>query len=285
MAKKETSAKAQRPIIEDQVEQTTNYQTPKHKEPVESKTSGPVWEIKDRVYFVKGRKQPIILSIPSKHTAAKSLLWFDPVLNYQRELRYATNQRSVFVDEQQGPVTMRHIIFRDGKLLVPAREQALQQLLSLYHPHKDKLYFEFNAEQEAVDELDSIELELEALNLATSLDIETLEAIIRVDQGSRVKNMTSKEIKRDALIYAKRNPVLFIDLAKDENVNLRNSAIKSVEQGFINISPDQRTFNWSTTGRKLMTVPFDENPYSALAMWFKTDEGIEVYQNLEKRLK
>ena len=34
-----------------------------------------------------------------------------------------------------------------------------------------------------------------------------------------------------------------------------------------------------------MNVPFDEHPYSALAAWFKTDEGLEAIHNLEKRLK
>ena len=37
--------------------------------------------------------------------------------------------------------------------------------------------------------------------------------------------------------------------------------------------------------RKLMTVPFDENPYSALAAFFKTDEGVEVYKAIDKKLK
>jgi hypothetical protein len=97
--------------------------------------------------------------------------------------------------------------------------------------------------------------------------------------------MTSKEIKRDALIYAKRNPAAFIDLAQDENVQLRNFGVKAVEQKFIVLSQDQRTFSWGSTGRKLFTIPFDENPYSALAAWFKTDEGVEVFQNLQKRLK
>jgi hypothetical protein len=41
---------------------------------------------------------------------------------------------------------------------------------------------------------------------------------------------------------------------------------------------------WGSNDRKLMTVPFDEHPYSALAQWFKTDEGMEVYSNIEKRL-
>ena len=41
---------------------------------------------------------------------------------------------------------------------------------------------------------------------------------------------------------------------------------------------------WGSNGRKLMTVPFDEHPYTALAHWFKTDEGMEIYSNIEKRL-
>ena len=33
-----------------------------------------------------------------------------------------------------------------------------------------------------------------------------------------------------------------------------------------------------------MTVPFDEHPYSALAAWFKTDEGVEIYKSVAKKL-
>ena len=79
--------------------------------------------------------------------------------------------------------------------------------------------------------------------------------------------------------------LLFLELAADENVNLRNVGLKGVEANIIKLSNDQRTFQWVSNGRKLMTVPFDENPYSALAAWFKTDEGVEVFQTLEKRLK
>jgi hypothetical protein len=78
---------------------------------------------------------------------------------------------------------------------------------------------------------------------------------------------------------------LFLELAQDDNLNVRNMGIKAVENGIIKLSSDQRTFLWGSNDRKLMTVPFDENPYSALAAWFKTDEGIEVYQSVEKKLK
>jgi hypothetical protein len=242
------------------------------------------WEIKDRVYFLTSNKKPLITTFPAKHSRKRPLLWFDENTGLQRELRYATNQNSPFVDEQQGEVTLGQIIFRDGVLQVPRQQQALQKLLSLYHPLRNGLYSELDTVREAEDDLEYIEMELEALNAAKTLDIDQLEAILRVEVGNKVNSMTSKEIKRDVMLLARRNPALFLDLASDENVQLRNFGIKAVEAGIINLSQDQRTFNWGSNGRKLMTVPFDENPYSALAAWFKTDDGVELYSNIEKRL-
>jgi hypothetical protein len=117
------------------------------------------------------------------------------------------------------------------------------------------------------------------------MDVDQAEAILRVELGSNVNKMSTKELKRDLLLFARQNPALFIDLANDDNVILRNFAINSVEQGIINLASDQRTFTWATNGKKLMTVPFDENPYSAMAAWFKTDEGLEVYKSIDKKLK
>jgi hypothetical protein len=97
--------------------------------------------------------------------------------------------------------------------------------------------------------------------------------------------MSSKELKRDLLLFARKNPSLFIELANDENVQLRNFAIIATESNIIKLSSDNRTFTWASNNRKLMNVPFDENPYSAIAAWFKTDEGLEVYRSIEKKIK
>tara|TARA_R100000700_G_C3035398_1_gene62038 strand:- start:152 stop:502 length:351 start_codon:yes stop_codon:yes gene_type:complete len=116
------------------------------------------------------------------------------------------------------------------------------------------------------------------------MDIDQAEAIMRVEIGSMVTKMSSKELKRDLLVFARNNPQLFIELANDENVHLRNIGIRAVEADIISLSGDNRTFSFGSTGRKLMTVPFDEHPYSALAAYFKTDEGMEVLNAIEKRL-
>ena len=244
----------------------------------------PQWEVKDRVYLLAGDKTPLTLTIPSKHTTKHALLYFDSSLQKQRELRYATNMSSPFVDEQQGEVTLGHIMFKDGKLIVPAKNIGLQKLLSLYHPLKNKMYYEFSAVEVAKDQLIDLELEIDALNAARTIDIDQAEAIMRVELGSQVNTMTSKELKRDLLVFAKNNPKLFMELANDENVQLRNFAIRAQENGIIKLSQDQRTFFWGSTDRKLMNVPFDENPYSAFAAFLKTDEGVEVYKSIDKKL-
>ena len=146
------------------------------------------------------------------------------------------------------------------------------------------MFYEWKPEENARTEIDILELEIEALNAAQSLDIDMAEAVMRVEVGSRVSEMSSKEIKRDLLLYAKKNPELFLELVNDENVQLRNFGIRATELGILKLSSDQRTFSWGSNDRKLLNVPFDEHPYSALAAWFKTDEGMEIYANIEKRL-
>ena len=243
----------------------------------------PSWEIKDRTYILKGSFTPLTLTLPSRHSARFPLLWFDEETGEQKELRYATNQNSPLVEEQKGESTLGHVMFRNGTLFVPKQKQNLQKLLSIYHPALNKKYYEFSKVEKAVDDLVYLEMEIEALNSAKSMDIDQAEAILRVEVGSEVSKMTSREIKRDLLMFAKNNPDLFIDLANDENVQLRNFAIKATEAAIIKLSADQRTFVWASNGKKLMTVPFDEHPYSAMAAFFKTDEGLEVFKSIEKK--
>ena len=248
------------------------------------KPTKPTWEIKDRVYYLKGKKSPLTLTIPGKHTRKHSLLYFDEKSGSQRELRYATNQDSPFVDEQKGECTMGHIRFKEGTLKVKKQQQNLQKLLSLYHPLKGRVYEEFSAVEEAADDLDLLDLQIDALNAARIMEIDQIEAILRVEIGSKVNEMSSKELKRDVRLFARSNPQLFINLANDDNVQLRNIAIRASEAGIINLSGDQRTFTWGSNGRKLMNVPFDENPYSAFAAFLKTDEGVEIYKSIDKKL-
>ena len=291
MAKKQTKATVKETVVEQETVEVMEQpiiETPNPRITKESTTSKRVepkskklddgWEMKTRQYFLKGQGKPLSYILKSAN-----VYWFDEDKGYERELKYCSNQRTPFVDEMIADQRMEHIVFRAGVLTVPKEKVILQKFLSL-HPHKDKLFYEWKPEVKAANEIDWLELEIDALNAAQNIDIDLGEAVMRVEVGSKVSKMSSKELRRDLLLYAKRNPALFLELVNDDNVVLRNFGIKATELNIIKLSSDQRHFMWGSNDRKLMTVPFDEHPYSALAQWFKTDEGMEVYTNIEKRL-
>ena len=277
MAKKEKTEEVEETYFEETMEETLIDETP----PVR-KRSKPTdeWEIKDRLYVLKNGQKPLSRSIKSQN-----IYYFDENLGYERELKYCQNQKTCFVDSMQGDQRLEHIVFRSGSLYVARNKVTLQKLLSLYHPDRNTIYEEWKPASIAADQIEVLNSQVDALIAARNIDIDMAEAIMRVEIGSKVSEMSSKELRRDVLLFARNNPKLFLELADDENVMLRNFGIKAVEVGMIRLSTDQREFLWGSNGRKLMAVPFDEHPYTALARWFKTDEGMEIYNNIEKRLK
>jgi hypothetical protein len=275
MAKKQTTKKVE--VAQPEIK-ATNEMTEVVIEDIAPKKAS--WEIKDRMYYLVGKKKPL-----SRTVRSSNIFWFDEEKGYERELKYCQNQKTPFVDEMVGDQRLEHIVFRNGMLFVEKEKTTLQKLLSLYHPHRDQIFYEDKPAENAELEISTLELEADAILAARTIDIEMAEAIMRVEKGSKVANLSSSELKRDLLIFARKNPKLFLELVNDDNVVLRNFAIKAVEFGIIKLSNDQRYFTWKSNNRKIMTVPFDEHPYTALAHWFKTDEGMEIYANIEKRLK
>ena len=272
-------AKKKEKTIEETVVEETVVVKEQPKVEASKQKAKDTWEIRDRIYVLANGLEPLTYTI-----SPSNMLWFDEEKGYEREITYAPNQTTPFIDEMKGTIRREHIVFKNGSLYVPKNKTILQKFLSLYHPKRNKLYYEVDKKKKAVEEFEYLEYELDAMNLARSLEIEQIEAILRVQVGSDVNKMTTKEMKRDVLVMARKNPSLFLQVASDENVILRNKGILAVENKILKLSKDNRYFMWASNDRKLMTVPFDEHPYTSLAHWFKTDEGMEVYKQVEKML-
>ena len=249
----------------------------------EIKEAEKTWESKDRMYILN-TGSPLTWTIQTKHTRKKPLLYFDEEKGFNREIRYATNQKSIFLDEQDGYATLGHVIFEDGMLLVPREQEPLQKLLSLYHPQAENQWSEQKPEKKSIDALARAEMVLDALNMVTELKPDHLIAVLRTEHGSAVTGWTPSEVKRMGFALANKNPNLFMELSKDDEIQLRNTAVMAAEAGIVKLVNNNTQFVTSS-GKKLFTVPFDENPYQAFARFFKTDEGVDVLKQIEKKLK
>ena len=235
------------------------------------------WEIKERTYQLKNMS-PLTYKIRSSR-----MLWFDEDKGVNREIRYASNQKSLFVEDQDKYAQLDHVVFENGMLTVPRNNPMLQQLLSIYHPDKH-MWEELDAVQEAKDDIDMIEQEIEAQRLVQELEIEHLEAILRTEVGSDVTKMSTKEIKRHCYLFGKNHPEVFIEIANHEHINCRNLANRAVESHLVNLTDDNTVFKWAKNGKTIMKVPFDEHPYTAFARFLKTDKGVDVMKAIQKKL-
>ena len=97
----------------------------------------------DKIYRLKRDAAPLSYMLPTQNSRAFPLLHFDEETGVNRPLRYSRNQRSPFMDEQDGNIIMEPIIFEDGMLSVKKENQVLQQFLHL-HPLNDKVFEEVN---------------------------------------------------------------------------------------------------------------------------------------------
>ena len=240
--------------------------------------------LKDRAYRLLGAVAPLSYSINTRNSRRKPLLHFDGESN--RALRYASNQKSPYEDEQDGNSILEPVIFENGMLYVDKTNVVLQEFLSI-HPDNGRVFAEVDTEKDASVEVEKLDYQLEAQLQARDLSVEMLETIGRVVLGFNIDKMSTAELKRDVRLYAKNEPEDFLDTLNDPMLKLQNLSSKLLDEGLLRLKNNNKDiyFNLGGNKKKLLTIPFGESPVYTLASYFQTDEGIEVMTMLENKLE
>ena len=234
----------------------------------------------DKVYKLTREEAPLSYMIPTRHSAQFPLLWFDEDNNINRTLRYARNQKSVFEDEQDGNIILEPIIFEDGFLHVPKNNPILQQFL-YYHPLNGKRFMEVNKEADAQKEVDKLTTEVDALIEARGLSIDQIESVGRVLFNKDTSKVTTSELKRDILVYAKNDPKAFLEIINDPALKLQASVAQFFDKGLLSFRRDNKEvwFNTSSNKTKMLNIPFDEEPMFIVTTYLQSMvfDSVEFY--------
>lgn len=241
-------------------------------------------ELKDRVYKLKNDKQPLSFTLNSRNTRRKPLLHFDGTHN--RPLRYASNQKSPFEDEQDSNAVLEPVIFEDGMLFVAKTNPVLQEFLH-YHPDNGVMFEEIDKEADAQKEVEYLEIESKAFKQASELTIDQMETLARVYLDLDTRILTTSELKRDVILFAKNNPVDFLDAINDPMLELQDTVVKIFEKGLLSLRNNGKDvyYNLKTKKTKLLMVPFGEDHIQTVAAFFQRDEGVEIYKAFQDMLK
>ena len=235
----------------------------------------------NKTYKLTRDAAPLCFMLSSKHTKRKPLLYFDEKEGVYKPLRYARNQKSPFEDDQDGNAILEPIVFEDGFLVVRKENQVLQKFLH-YHPENGATFIEVNHEQDAAKDLEVIHHEVDALVAAREMDIHRAEQIARVGMGINTDKMTSAEIKRDVLVFARKNPKEFLDLLGDPMLELQSKVNGFFRDSILSWKSNKDVYyNTKTNKKKMLTVPFGESRDYIVASYLQSDEGIEALKMLE----
>jgi hypothetical protein len=242
-------------------------------------------EVKDRTYRLTRGSAPLTFILPSRNSRRSPLMYFDESKNENRVLRYASNQKSIFEDEQDGNAIITPIIFEDGFLRVPKNNPILQEFL-YYHPMNGKKFEEVDNERDAREELEYLEQEIDALATAKELTIEQAEAVGRILLASNVASMTTAELRRDLMVYARRDAKAFMSAVTNPELQLVSKINRFVDERLISIRNNGRDvhYNLKDNKKRIVAVPFGDETIGFLASYFKSDEGVEILEFLEKQL-
>ncbi len=239
----------------------------------------------DKAYKLKRNIAPMSFMLSAKHTRRKPLLYFDSNEGVNKPLRYARNQKSPFEDEQDGNAILEPIVFEDGFLYVKKENQVLQKFLH-YHPENGSTFVEVDNERDAATEVEAMNIEVDALIEARQLDITRAEQVAKAGLGLNTDKMSSAEIKRDVLVFARRNPKDFLDVLNDPMLELMYKTANFFSYGLLDFKSNKNVhFNWKGNKKKMLTIPFGEGRDYVVASYLQSEEGIETLKMLETKLE
>lgn len=217
--------------------------------------------------------------LASRNTVARRLYHFDGKVN--RELRYARNQKSPFVDEQDGNFILEPIIFENGFLRVEDTNPVLQRFLEL-HPDNNAIFVEVDNKKDAQKELEYLEIEAEAITKARSLDFAMMENVARIALELDPSKISTQELKRDIIVYAKQNPQEFLSIINDPNIAHEGLVARLFDYGALVIKRNAVHYNLANNKSKMLLIPSGQDAQDAVSSYFMTEEGAEAMAMLEK---
>jgi hypothetical protein len=240
--------------------------------------------LKDKTYKLLNGS-PLSYTLLSRNSQRAPLMWFDEEKGINRVLRYAINQNSPFEDEQDGNAILEPIVFEDGLLYVPRTNPVLQRLLH-YHPFNGKIFIEVDNEQDANKEVQYLNMEVDALIEARKLDIGQIEMLSRVLFGIDPSTVSTAELKRDILVYAKRDPEGFLDAVNDPELKFQAKVRTFFENSWITVRGNNKElwYNTPTNKKKMCTIPFGSDGYETAITYLQSDEGLEGLKMLDMLL-
>jgi hypothetical protein len=148
------------------------------------------------------------------------------------------------------------------------------------------IFVEVDKEKDASVEVEDLNVEVDALVEARQLTLDQIETLTRVLFGKDPSTVSTAELRRDILVYAKTDPKGFLNVLNDPELKFQAKIRLFFENKLLILRNSEKEvwFNTTTNKKKMLSVPFGEDPYDMVAYFLQSDEGLDSLKMLESSL-
>jgi len=149
-----------------------------------------------------------------------------------------------------------------------------------------KRFSEVDHEKDATEQVERLNVEVDALIAAKQLDISQVENVARVLFSHDVTKVTTAELKRDLLVFARNHPKDFLNIIDDPMLKHQAKVQQFFDEGLLVKKPKGGIyFNTKANKKRMIVIPHGEDANLIIANYLQSDEGIESLKMLEKLLE
>lgn len=199
-------------------------------------------------------------------------------------LRYSKKFDTPFEEDQNPEIntSMNPVSISDGQLIT--RDRALSMFL-LLHPHNSK-NGKFSLEDKEEEEKAIVEEEetrMQAIEKISTSQIDELQACYNVLTGSDPTGLESRTLKCDLYIKARTEAKKVLEAFGDKKTLIKYKLFTALKLGYVQINSAKTELTWKG-GASIINVLHGQNVFDAFAQLCLTENGVEVYEMLNKQL-
>lgn len=239
--------------------------------------------------------QPLTYTL--KIGRGNNLLVFDKKEKRQRAIRHCPNEKSIYVDLQSEHAVIEPIIFINGFFNAQSTETSTQKFMDV-HPGNGTKFVLVDAGQDAEDLIENEEL---VMDVKTAIrekirkegGIEELRVVVSVltSDAAGAAKMSVPELKHAAYEAVDTNLNRFVNesgevtIFDDASIQRQAIAQSAFSSGVIQVSPDATKIIWTDNKAVITLIPAGRGHKDFFADWLSTDDGVQVVQEMTKRMK
>ncbi len=208
---------------------------------------------------------------------------YDESKNEVREIRYCSNQKSIYVDEQEGTSTREPIKFFEGVLAVSHTKPNLIAFMEA-HPNNSsnggRLFELIDTER---DNEKTVEQEFLVHDAITLVREKSAEELVPVGSHFGISLEESiSDFKYELLKVAKSKSKEFIDSFDNPVVTMKAKLTRASDFGIIKFN-DTGAY-WADGNRLIVATPTGYSSLNTLTQHCLTDKGASTFAKIESEL-